>query len=414
MAKLGWIGEAAENTGSSAVNFVSDPVNAVTYGLAGAGGLGDTALATGVLRSATQRSKAFDGSQSPSSKETSNEVGSVEAAQAEASQADPNAYMIDPAAMVAEMMKAGKDAAAFNISQYPEVSSAVMNEALRSSGTIDATYQNRFDQLAPGLRTSAIGASTDALNQYKALADEYMTGKIPQDVQDELTRIGIELGSSRGLFGQARDYSTARNLGLTSLQLQQTGAGMLQNVPTLAGQATNLASSFMPGTNNLSSLYSQGMSMVYPAATINPSSLMSGVQSATLGNQQSGTQISLGNLQADTQVSVANMQNATEVALANQSLAWSQQLSQMQMDFAKQQLATQVAMQNQAISAQQQNSWTSGLLRLAGTAIGVSLASSTGGASMIFPSLTSALYNGYGGSSKGTSATGNYNPFSWY
>jgi hypothetical protein len=76
----------------------------------------------------------------------------------------------------------------------------------------------------------------DALKKSKSLADELMTGQLPQDVKDAIARSSAEMGISRGVFGQAQKFDTARDLGLTSLDMKMKGAETMASVVTpLAG-----------------------------------------------------------------------------------------------------------------------------------------------------------------------------------
>ncbi len=64
----------------------------------------------------------------------------------------------------------------------------------------------------------------DLLRQAEGVASEQLAGSIPEDVQSEVMRISAENSLQSGLgTGQAARNMTARDLGLTSLQIQQAG-----------------------------------------------------------------------------------------------------------------------------------------------------------------------------------------------
>lgn len=93
----------------------------------------------------------------------------------------------------------------------------------------------QLEKLYPGARNQRELASM-------AITD-YMKGIVPQDVQEQTMRMIAERGGAgfniatagRGTGVQGPQADLARSLGLTSLQLQQTGMGMSRDWQSLAG-----------------------------------------------------------------------------------------------------------------------------------------------------------------------------------
>jgi len=103
--------------------------------------------------------------------------------------------------------------------------------------------------------SAANNPGQDLLAQAESVASQQLTGAIPDDVQAEVMRISAENALQSGLgTGQAARNLTARDLGLTSIDIQkqgQTAASDLVKIRTqqkannenfliaLQGQATN-------------------------------------------------------------------------------------------------------------------------------------------------------------------------------
>ena len=93
----------------------------------------------------------------------------------------------------------------------------------------------QLERIYPGARNQRELASM-------AITD-YMKGIVPQDVQEQTMRMIAERGGAgfniatagRGMGVQGPQAELARNLGLTSLQLQQTGLGMSRDWQSMAG-----------------------------------------------------------------------------------------------------------------------------------------------------------------------------------
>ena len=108
---------------------------------------------------------------------------------------------------------------------------ADIGDAERITGYNEA----QLEKLYPGARSQRQLASM-AIN-------DYMRGIVPKDVQEQTMRMIAERGGAgfniatagRGMGVQTAQADLARSLGLTSLQLQQTGMGMSRDWQSLAG-----------------------------------------------------------------------------------------------------------------------------------------------------------------------------------
>ncbi|NCU40153.1 hypothetical protein EOL73_00150 [Candidatus Saccharibacteria bacterium] len=74
----------------------------------------------------------------------------------------------------------------------------------------------------------------DLVGQATGIAKTYMTGELPQDVQDIVAEQAAQTAQDRGVgLGQKSRYITARDLGLTSLGLKSAGATMAESISKL-------------------------------------------------------------------------------------------------------------------------------------------------------------------------------------
>jgi len=96
-------------------------------------------------------------------------------------------------------------------------------EGVEAANKITANTLQQLESVAPG--------SAQARQQAGNIINSYLRGEVPQDVQEQTMRMAAERGGAgfniatagRGMGLQAPQADFARNLGLTSLQIQQTG-----------------------------------------------------------------------------------------------------------------------------------------------------------------------------------------------
>ena len=120
-----------------------------------------------------------------------------------------------------------------------------------------------IDRFLPGSRKQRIAARnqlSDAMN----VINSYLAGDVPQDVKDQIMRNLAERGGAgfspqvagQGAAFQVPQGQFARNLGLTSLQLQQTGLSAIPSIQNVAQNWQQLSRQFITsplevGTLNL-------------------------------------------------------------------------------------------------------------------------------------------------------------------
>jgi hypothetical protein len=90
------------------------------------------------------------------------------------------------------------------------------------TSTIDSTFKQTADSLAGSAKTIEEDAE-----QIRLMSESYMQGEVPADVQSQIRRMTSEQGMASGIGrGQSGQALTTRDLGLTSLQMQETGVAM--------------------------------------------------------------------------------------------------------------------------------------------------------------------------------------------
>lgn len=92
---------------------------------------------------------------------------------------------------------------------------------------------DRFKDILPELMARTNELSTQALTQVASM----LRGEIPNDVREELQRTAAEVSRQIGVRGQAAQYLTARDLGMTSLDLVDRGLQHAPNVTAMAPTA---------------------------------------------------------------------------------------------------------------------------------------------------------------------------------
>ena len=119
------------------------------------------------------------------------------------------------------------------------------------AGQISDYYRQQLEQFQPGAAQQRQQAQTQ-IGQAMDVVSSYLRGDIPQDVKDQIMRNVAEsarAGFSPATAGrtggfQAAQGQMARNLGLTSLDIQGMGLSALPSVQGTAMQWQNLARAF--------------------------------------------------------------------------------------------------------------------------------------------------------------------------
>lgn len=105
----------------------------------------------------------------------------------------------------------------------------IAGKASAIANQLNAKYQSAFNAAMPGY-----GQNMAIANK---LTTTYLKGQIPQDVVDQVYRGAAAKGFTAGIFGGGIGRNiVARDLGLTSLQLQTAGANLLQQTAQTASQ----------------------------------------------------------------------------------------------------------------------------------------------------------------------------------
>ena len=110
-------------------------------------------------------------------------------------------------------------------------------EGIEAANKVTANTLKQLELVAPG--------STQARQQVGQIIGSYLRGEVPQDVQEQITRMTAERAGAgfrpqpTGAMGpsgfQAAQGQLSRNLGLTSLELQQGGVNMASSWQQTAG-----------------------------------------------------------------------------------------------------------------------------------------------------------------------------------
>jgi hypothetical protein len=119
------------------------------------------------------------------------------------------------------------------------------------AGQISNYYQQQLEQFQPGAAQQRQQAQTQ-IGQAMDVISQYLKGEVPQDVKDQIMRNVAEsagAGFNPATAGQAGGFQAAqgqmaRNLGLTSLDIQGRGLAAMPAVQNTAMNWQNLARAF--------------------------------------------------------------------------------------------------------------------------------------------------------------------------
>jgi len=223
--------------------------------------------------------------------------------------------------------------------------SEIAGKAGQIADGLNKKYQDQFDSAMPGYKQNMAAA-----NQ---ITTDYLAGRIPQDVVDQVVRNSAAKGFATGLLGGGIGRNiVARDLGLTSLQLQTAGANLLQQTANIANsvlQSTmpvsgeSFASRLItdPGQifSSVSSMKRVDPTSIFNAVYVQPSDVydkMANMAQASTTNRANFeasklispstvfnalTQQATYNQQINTQNLLNNWETAKTMALANQQIS---------------------------------------------------------------------------------------------
>lgn len=208
-------------------------------------------------------------------------------------------------------------------------------EGIQAANRVTANTLQQLETVAPG--------SAQARQQVGQIIGSYLRGEVPQDVQEQVTRMTAERagagfrmpqGGAIGPSGfQASQGQLARNLGITSLELQQGGVNM-------ASSWQQTANSFIQSPTQMMALGLQGRGQDIDVAQANIRNRMAqlemigginlgqynavtGQAQAGYGVAQQGIESTLASRQAAAQ-GVQGIASATSGALMGVGGAYSQ------------------------------------------------------------------------------------------
>jgi len=262
----------------------------------------------------------------------------------------------------------------------PQKIAEIGAQAEKLASGLNSKYQAAFNSAMPGYMANMAKAN--------ATTSELLAGKIPQDVVDSIYRGAAAKGFTAGIFGGGIGRNiVAKDLGLTSLQLQSAGANLLQQTAQVANsvlQATmpvsgesfvsTLAAKTLTDPNQIFSSV-MNMNRVDPTSVFNAvytpnrqvfEQMSNMAQQSTMARAtfEASKMISPGTVfdtltkqaQYNQQINMQNMLNSWEtaktMAVQNNQIAEKNALNQWQAKLAEAQYNQQIDAQN-AINAWQ-------------------------------------------------------------
>jgi hypothetical protein len=158
---------------------------------------------------------------------------------------------------------------------------------------MNAPFKAQFDAYMP-----MFDENMGILNN---LTSNYLQGRVPQDVVDQVSRQAAATGMQSGLFAGGLGRNLAlRDLGLTSLQMQQQGMQMLQ---TSAQIAQGVMGATMPFT---------GKEFI-----TDPTSIYRTMAETNLANARAQNEVNLANARAGQEAAMAAASNFANAAITN-------------------------------------------------------------------------------------------------
>ncbi len=122
----------------------------------------------------------------------------------------------------------------FTLQQNAMLNEWSQGEINKSNEMISDIWNKSLEEALPNIKETG--------SAYKAAVDRMLEGDVPDDVVEQIQTSMAELGLSQGRFGEALSASTARSLGLSSLQMMQMG---MQQVPQLTQTALALRTPYL-------------------------------------------------------------------------------------------------------------------------------------------------------------------------
>lgn len=228
---------------------------------------------------------------------------------------------------------------------YEKFADTAASSGNRIAAALNEKYQNSFESAMPGYKANMAKANE--------LTSTYLSGKLPQSVVDATVRGAAAKGFTTGLLGGGIGRNiVARDLGLTSLQLQSAGANLLQQTSQIANSVLQAT---MPVTGaqfaDPTAMFSASMS----SKRVDPSTIFNAVYTPVsqvynqMGNMAQQSTMARASFEASKMIQPgAVLSTLTQQALYNQQIDMQNQLNNWEnsktMAYQNQQLAERTAM----------------------------------------------------------------------
>ena len=226
------------------------------------------------------------------------------------------------------------------IADYEKFADTAASTGNKIAAALNEKYQNSFESAMPGYKANMAKANE--------LTSTYLSGKLPQSVVDATVRGAAAKGFTTGLLGGGIGRNlVARDLGLTSLQLQSAGANLLQQTSQIANSVLQAT---MPVTGaqfaDPTAMFSASMSMkrVDPSAIFNSVYTPVSAIFGSMANMAQQSTMARASFEASKMVQPgAVLSTLTQQALYNQQIEMQNQLNNWE-------TSKTMAIQNQQIS----------------------------------------------------------------
>ena len=174
-------------------------------------------------------------------------------------------------------------------------------DIVEASGTAQRDSIEMTEAFRENILPKAMEAADEMSRQALDMVNAQLRGEIPDDVAAQLRRQAAEISQQIGVRGQAAQYLTARDLGRTSMDIQQQGlanapaalglgsqaystfAQTLQNPVTTGVNMTNLLKAYMAPQADIQNLYGTNMA-VLSGSTLVPAGTAMQVGATTIAN----------------------------------------------------------------------------------------------------------------------------------
>lgn len=174
-------------------------------------------------------------------------------------------------------------------------------DIVEASGTAQRDSIEMTEAFREKILPKAMEAADEMSSQALDMVNAQLRGEIPDDVAAQLRRQAAEISQQIGVRGQAAQYLTARDLGRTSMDIQQQGlanapaalglgsqaystfAQTLQNPVTTGVNMTNLLKAYMAPQADIQNLYGTNMA-VLSGSTLVPAGTAMQVGATTIAN----------------------------------------------------------------------------------------------------------------------------------